>query len=76
MTAQQFKKGINSELKTLGFSNKCLSVGTLNANTIMVFDSLNMKLICWLNNRFCNGIRLTDKTVIINTPFEKKIELN
>lgn len=79
MTNAQFKKDLNAELAAFGSIRRIKKVTETGVNTTLVFKTgLDMKTVEWLNNRFSNGISLTDtdhSLVFINTPAQRKTEL-
>lgn len=84
MTKNQFKKWINAELKASNMAEYSVKkVDEIGVNTVLVFDTVrmpvNMRLLRWLNDRFQNGISVTDtdhSLVFINTPLQGKQDLS
>ena len=83
MTNNQFKKGINADLKAADMAEYSVKkVDVIGVNTVLYFDTvrmpINMRLLRWLNNRFQYGISTdrTDRTMVyINTPLQGKQDI-
>lgn len=73
MTTANFKRGIQSELTSVGHNNKILAVGEDDQlhTTIVFAQPLTENTKKWLNSRFTCGISVISETsVYLNHPNE------